>query len=147
MILALDLGNTFGFAIKQSASIHSGSRTLIDKPKSNSGKKFMLFNSWLAYDLPKGIKRVYFEDVKRHNSLYSARAYCGYLAILQAWCEKSSIECTGIGVGQIKKFWTGNGRASKEMMIEEAKRRGFDVVDDNHADAYALLHYVIRLGG
>lgn len=144
MILALDLGNKYGFAIKQSASIHSGFERLVSKPGINPGKKFHLFDTWLSYDLPKGIKHVYYEDVKRHVSLYNARAYCGYLAILQAWCSRNNIKCEGVGVGQIKKFWTGKGNATKEMMIEGARRRGFDVSDDNHADALALLHCVLQ---
>lgn len=144
MILALDLGNSFGYAIKQSATIDSGFDRLVNKAGSEPGKKFHLFDTWLNYDLPKGIKYVYYEEVMRHASLYNARAYCGYLAILQAWCVKNQIECRGVGVGTIKKFWTGKGNATKQMMILESKRRGFDIDNDNQADALALLHCVMQ---
>lgn len=145
MILALDLGNNFGFAIKQSATIDSGFDRLVNKAGSEPGKKFHLFDTWLNYDLPKGIKYVYYEEVMRHASLYNARAYCGYLAILQAWCVKNQIECRGVGVKTIKKFWTGRGNATKQMMIEEAKRRGFEVVSHDEVDAIALLHFACQI--
>lgn len=143
MILALDLGNSYGWAIKQSSTIDSGFDRLVSKTGSDPGKKFQLFDTWLAHELPKGIKYVYYEDVKRHNGLYAARAYCGYLAILQAWCHRNEIKCSGVGVGRIKKTWTGKGNATKQMMIDEAKRRGFDVITDDQADALALLHCVM----
>jgi len=144
MILAIDLGNEFGWAINQSAAIDSGWNRLTNKPGLDPGKKFKLFDYWLNYETSESIEVVYFEDVKRHVSLCNARAYCGFLAILQSWCYKKEIECVGVGVGTIKKFWTGNGRADKEMMIKEANIRGFDTDNDNEADALALLHYVIE---
>lgn len=143
MILALDLGNEFGWAIKQSATIDSGWNRLTNKPGSGPGEKFKLFEYWLKWETAEGIEAVYFEDVKRHVSLYNARAYCGFLAILQSWCYKKEIKCVGVGVGTIKKFWVGNGRATKEMMIAAANKRGFETKNDNEADALALLHYVI----
>ncbi|MCL5459626.1 hypothetical protein M3M33_13405, partial [Loigolactobacillus coryniformis] len=59
------------------------------------------------------------------------------------YAYRRGIPCLGVGVGQIKKFWTGNGRATKEMMIAEANKRGFDTDNANCADAIALLNYVI----
>jgi hypothetical protein len=41
----------------------------------------------------------------------------------------------------IKKFWTGSGRAKKPDMIAEAQKRGYELVDDNQADAVALYVY------
>jgi hypothetical protein len=140
-ILSLDLGNEFGWAIKKSATIDSGSDWLSKKGTTDHGRKFYNWACWLndMHD----IESVYYEKVMRHVSVHSAHAYGGYLAILQMWTHKRNIECSGVGVGQIKKFWTGNGRATKEMMIAEANKRGFDTDNDNCADALALLHYVV----
>ena len=146
MILAIDLGNTFGWAIKQSYTIDSGWDRLSNKTKSEPGKRFTLFYYWLQEQDGKGIEVVYFEDVKRHKGLYAARAYCGYLAVLQSWAHKREIKCVGVGVGVIKKFWTGKGDAKKPLMIAEAVKRGFEITDDNQADALALLHCAIELG-
>ena len=62
------------------------------------------------------------------------------MAVLQAFCEENSIPYTGYPVGTIKKFFTGNGKAPKNLMIEEARRRGHNVVDDNAADACAIWY-------
>lgn len=142
-ILALDLGNTFGYAIKQLNTINSGWERLT-KGKCDPGKKFNLFEYWLQDQSDLNISAIYYEDVVRHCSMYNARAYCGYLAILQSYCYSHNIKCEGIGVKTIKKFWTGNGNATKQMMIEEANKRGFDIQNDNQVDALALLHYVIE---
>lgn len=144
MILAIDLGNELGYAIKKHSTIESGWKRLTNGSKNHSGKKFELFRLWLDELDEIDIKEIYYEDVRRHNGLFAARAYGGYLAILQMWAHERNIECSGVGVGQIKKFWTGNGRADKEMMIKEANKRGFDTDNDNCADALALLHYVIE---
>lgn len=141
-ILALDLGNTFGYAIKQSNTINSGWERLT-KGKCDPGIKFHNFEYWLQEQSDLNISSIYYEDVVRHCSMYNARAYCGYLAILQSYCYTHDIKCEGVGVTTIKKFWAGYGKASKEMMIKEANKRGFDVINENEADALALLHYVI----
>jgi len=144
MILAIDPGNTFGYSIKKRTTIVSGFVCLTTGSKNHAGKKFELFRLWLD-DLDSiDLKEIWYEDVKRHNGLHAARAYCGYVAVLGMYAYKRGIPCSGVGVGQIKKFWTGNGRADKEMMIAEAKKRGFDTDNDNQADALALLHYVIE---
>lgn len=39
----------------------------------------------------------------------------------------------------IKKYWTGNGRATKMDMIDRATDLGFNVENDHEADALALL--------
>ena len=143
-ILALDLGNKFGWAIKQNSTIDSGWEKLSTNAK-NHGKKFYLFSCWLREQDNLDIDKVYHEDVRNHAGVYAAHAYGGYLAILQVWAYKREIECVGVGVGQIKKFWTGKGNASKEMMIAEANKRGFETQNDNESDALALLHYALDL--
>ena len=141
-IIALDIGNQFGYAIKQRVTIVSGYDFLSKKGTTDHGRKFYNWACWLNDVVD--VDAVYYEDVRRHNGLFAARAYGGYLAILQMWAHERNIECVGVGVGQIKKFWTGNGRADKDMMIKEANKRGFDTDNDNCADALALLHYVIE---
>lgn len=142
-ILALDLGNKFGWATKQK-TVSSGWERLT-KGKCHPGKKFMLFHYWLQECTYNDITVIYYEDVVRHCSRDNARAYCGYLAILQSYTHKHDIQCRGIGVKQIKKFWTGSGNASKDLMVAEAKRRGFDITQDDEADALAILHCGIAM--
>lgn len=144
MILAIDPGNEYGWALKKYSTIESGWERLTNGSKNHTGKKFELFRLWLDDLESIDLKEIWYEEVKRHNGLHAARAYCGYVAVLQMYACRRGIPCSGVGVGTIKKFWTGNGRADKEMMIKEANKRGFDTDNDNQADALALLHYVIE---
>lgn len=91
----------------------------------------------------RGVREVYFEEVRRHLGTDAAHIYGGLLATLQAWCEENSIPYRGVPVGTIKKHATGKGNAGKTEMIEAAKSRGFSPKDDNEADALALLHYAL----
>lgn len=144
MILSIDLGNEYGYAIKKYSTIESGWGRLTNGSKNHTGKKFELFRLWLEEFDAIDLTEIWYEDVKRHNGLHAARAYCGYVAVLNMYAYKRGILCSGVGVGQIKKFWTGNGRADKQQMVDEARSRGFEDVDnDNWADALALLHYVM----
>ena len=59
------------------------------------------------------------------------------------WCEEWLTPYQGVPVGTIKLFATGKGNANKEMMIDSAQKCGYDVVDDNQADAIHLLRYAI----
>lgn len=139
-ILALDLGNEFGWAVKQT-TISSGWERLSKNNKS-PGKRFREFRFWLADQ--NDIDEVYFEDVKKHAGVLAAHAYGGYLAVLQMWAYNRGISCVGVGVGVIKKSWTGKGNASKQMMIDEAILREIDVCNHNEVDALALLEYAIK---
>jgi Holliday junction resolvasome RuvABC endonuclease subunit len=140
-VLALDLGTTTGFALLHPTGlVMSGSWSLKSKRMESVGMRYVRFREHL--DMMKtnnGVRQVYFEEVRRHMGVDAAHMYGGYLSHLQAWCCEHEIEWQGVPVGQIKLFWTGNGRASKEMMIAEARRRGYDPCDDNEADAIAIL--------
>jgi Holliday junction resolvasome RuvABC endonuclease subunit len=65
--------------------------------------------------------------------------YGAFMYILAMVCEELKIRCVGLGVGSIKKYATGSGRATKEDMIVFAKSCGFNPVDDNAADGLAIL--------
>lgn len=144
MILCVDLGNEYGYAIKQSASIDYGWDKLTSGSKNNPGKKFQLFEFWLRELNDIELTGIYYELVQWNNGASASRAHSGYIAVLQMYAYRREIQCEGVAVKTIKKFWTGNGNASKEMMIEEAVKRGFDTDNDNCADALALLHYVLN---
>jgi Holliday junction resolvasome RuvABC endonuclease subunit len=50
------------------------------------------------------------------------------------------IPCVPYHVSTVKLQFTGDGRASKEDTIKEAKKYVKKVVDDNHADAIAVWY-------
>jgi Holliday junction resolvasome RuvABC endonuclease subunit len=65
------------------------------------------------------------------------------MACLMQFCEKHNIDYCGVMVGTIKKYFTGRGNASKSDMINHARTLGFQVKNDNEADALALLCYAL----
>lgn len=146
-VLALDLGTTTGWALAPRGGVlRSGSFRLDPSKLGGNGRRWIGFREWLTAKAREvgGVHAVYFEDVKNHAGVIAAHVYGGYLAMLEAWCAANNIPLHGVGVGTAKKAWTGNGRASKDQMISEAERRGITVIDDNHADALAILAYAVE---
>jgi hypothetical protein len=50
-------------------------------------------------------------------------------------------------VGTVKKHATGSGNAGKPAMIAAARARGFNLTDDNEADALAILLWALETRG
>jgi crossover junction endodeoxyribonuclease RuvC len=144
MLLALDLGTKTGWATRSNAGVSHGTQSFANDRFSGGGMRYLKFEKWLM-SLPKP-SQVVFEEVRRHAATDAAHVYGGLMATLTKWCESEGIPYQGVPVGTIKKFWTGKGNGKKDVMIAEAKRRGFNPQDDNDADALALLHYWINEG-
>jgi Holliday junction resolvasome RuvABC endonuclease subunit len=146
-ILALDLGTTTGWALRQlDGTISSG--TVAFKPErfEGGGMRFLRFKRWLTEikQSTDGLDAVYFEEVRRHAGVDAAHAYGGFMAHLTAWCEHHQIPYQGVPVGTIKKHVTSKGNASKDEVIAAVKAKGFAPVDDNEADALALLDWAMN---
>ena len=128
------------------ATITSGTENFKPHRFEGGGMRFLRFKQWLNELLAASvhINAVYFEEVRRHAGVDAAHAYGGFMGHLTAWCEHHNIPYQGVPVGTIKKHATGKGNAGKDEMIAAAKARGHDPVDDNEADALALLHWAIE---
>ena len=59
--------------------------------------------------------------------------------ILAAVCEAHQIPYEGCEVGEIKKYITGHGRATKNDVVKAVSNLGFSPADDNEADSLAIL--------
>ncbi len=141
-ILAVDLGTTTGWAIRNEFGITSGSISFKPSRFEGGGMRYLHFQRWLS-ELPK-VNIVYFEEVRRHLGVDSAHAYGGFLSHLTSWCEMNKIPYSGIPVGTIKRFITGKGNASKMEVIKAVEALGHSPIDDNEADALALLHLAVE---
>lgn len=137
-ILALDTARKMGWAIR-SEGIASGVIDFGSKP----GKKFLGFSNFLESNLG-DVDVVYYEKVRRHLGTAAAHAYGGFQAILQMQCFCHNIPLKEVSVGEAKKMLTGKGNAKKHEMIQGAIDKGFSPVDDNEADAIAILLYGIQ---
>ena len=146
-ILALDLGTTTGWALRESSGhITSGTESFKPQRFEGGGMRFLRFKRWLS-EIKQSCDEIdclHFEEVRRHVSTDAAHAYGGFLATLTAWCEHHQIPYQGVPVGTIKKHATGKGNAGKEDVIAAIRARGHAPVDDNEADALALLHWAIE---
>jgi Holliday junction resolvasome RuvABC endonuclease subunit len=143
-ILALDLGTTTGWAYSGGVgnSLNdSGIWSLAPSRHESSGMRWIKFRQSLRR-FENMVDIVLYEEVARHLGTHAAHIYGGFVAILQDWCQENNIEYQGIPVATIKKFATGKGNASKQMMIDHARnilRR--EPVDDNEADAVCLMNH------
>ena len=150
VILALDLGQKTGWAARNAdGAIASG--TALFKPGrfEGGGMVYLRFRAWLQEvdETAGGIGAVYFEEVRSHRGVAASHAYGGFLAHLTAWAEANKIPYRGVPVATIKRHITGKGNADKEAVIAAVRDLGFEPVDDNEADALALLDWALETGG
>jgi len=143
-ILAIDLGTTTGWALAgRDGIVKGGSERFAPKSNESQAQRWMKFRRWLS-DLGQSageINVVYYERVLHHSAVQAAHVYGGLEALLQIWCEVNRVRMVTVSPGTIKKHWTGKGNADKAAMIAAARAKGLSPVDDNHADALALLSY------
>ncbi len=147
-VLALDLGTKCGWALHMRGGAISGG-SVNCAPGGVPGQRWLTFRNHLT-EMKRAageIHVVYFEDVKNHKGPLAAHVYGGFLAHLETWCALNNIRMVPCGVGVIKKHWTGKGNADKAAMVAEARSRGFVPVDDNHADALAILALALDTEG
>jgi crossover junction endodeoxyribonuclease RuvC len=147
-ILALDLGTTTGWAMfSPPGATISGTWDLRPKKYEGAGMRFVKLRAKLD-DLHKAgpITGVAFEAVRRHRGTDAAHVYGGLMGCLEEWCEaqEPKVPYEGLGVGEVKKNWTGKGNADKHAMIAEARARGYEVIDDNESDALAVLDLKLK---
>jgi Holliday junction resolvasome RuvABC endonuclease subunit len=141
-ILAIDIGTQTGWArCSRAGTVVSGSDNFAPRRMEASGQRWLKFRAFLNEQrLQAGeIHAVYFEDVKQHAGTLAAHVYGGFLACLEMWCAANNVPLRPVGVGAIKKHWTGKGNADKVAMSDAAHARGFRPKDSNEADALAIL--------
>lgn len=144
-VLALDLGTKTGYALRQrDGKIIHGTERFTPRASWSPGQKWQRYRAWLSGVIVQHhVTQIAYEDVFRHLGVDAAHAYGGYLAMLEMVADQHNVTLVAVGVGTIKKHWTGKGNAKKDEMIAEAKRRGFHPDTDNAADALAILSWAV----
>ena len=158
MVLALDIGTKLGWAV---GGTLNHKQRVFDSGMINLGK--VVVNQRLSELWRK------LTDIKReHEPLWavvedwvgglrtkvgkpiSTRApiVCGeYLGVIRLWAISNGLMWRDpVNSATLKKAATGNGHASKAVMVSAANRRWSlnpPCVDDNHADALHLLGYTL----
>lgn len=138
-VLALDLATVTGWAISRTGmAIQSGRLTMI--AGGRQGQRLKRFHTFLV-DIKNrsgGIDFVTWEDAWCQPGIAN-QVHHNLVGVLLNWCEHHGIGYKKIAVATIKKHATGSGRAKKPDMIAAARAKGFNVIDDNEADALHLL--------
>ena len=139
-ILALDLGSLLGFAVLSQGKVVSGTYDMRPAKGQHPGMRFAIFENEFLRQF-RSVREVYYEEVRRHEGTHAAHVYGALWGILVKWCYENSIPCYSREVAAIKKFATGKGNSKKELVIDAMRKRGYDPVDDNEADALAILSF------
>ncbi len=148
-LIAFDLGTKCGYAARINGQVNSGVMDLApasSRKHEGAGLRYMRFREKLSVLLSEAnaVSVAVFESVRRHLGVDAAHVYGGLLATLTSECERRNIPYEGIGVQEIKRYATGKGNAGKEEVIAAVRVMGYDPIDDNEADAIALLYYKIN---
>lgn len=139
--LGIDPGTKCGWAVLDAAGdrIASGVLDLRSRRHEGGGMRFVRARRKLAEVIEAyPPSAVIYEEIRRHAGTTAAHVYGGIVAVLSALCEELSLPYQGIPVGTVKKYATGKGNASKDMMMQAARSKWPEVpakMDDNEADA------------
>jgi Holliday junction resolvasome RuvABC endonuclease subunit len=148
-VLALDLGNPFGWAVNIGRDIHS------DVALKFADREEMQFAGCLASTIalykPSAIV---FENACFQQG-HAAQTWHSQRGILAAVCQQQGILYEGIAVGTIKKHITGSGKFSKpkrksdpeyKMLTGLRERYKIEATDWNEADAIGVLLTALETG-
>jgi hypothetical protein len=150
-VLGLDLGTKTGYAM----SLNDGRLSLgtwkLKTPTAKEKQARMnrrcdprvgeLFK--LLCNLPEP-RLVIFEDVQFASTTLQCQLWAGLRSsVWLAFGRNPAVIVECVPVGTLKKFATGHGGATKEMMEVAFKALGFSTIglDDNAIDAYFLLRW------
>lgn len=144
-ILALDLGTKLGWAVRnRDGRIAHGTEIFTPRKSWTPGQRWLRARSFLTDLIVRHQATVIaYEDVKRHAGTDAAHAYGAFLCLVQMVADSHRAALMPVGVGTIKKHWTGKGNADKAAMEAQARARGFRPETDNDADALAILHWAV----
>ncbi len=143
-ILALDLATTTGWATNALDRV-SGTVEFALRRGESPGMRFLRCRAWLnEFWQLIGARLDVLVYEQAHHRGGAATAVCvGLVTTAQSFAAEHDIELMPVHTASLKKWATGKGNASKEMMIEAARVRGWQPQDDNEADAELLLDYAI----
>jgi Holliday junction resolvasome RuvABC endonuclease subunit len=146
---AFDLALNTGFCVGQSFDANnpkkllSGSHNFQKGSNRHKGDRFLRALLWFENFLEDHEPDVvYYEEVTFSHHKGST-VYGGLFSILAALCRAHNVHMIGVNVKVLKKHATGNGNATKAMMIDSCRSYGIDPVDDDEADAVCLYQYAV----
>lgn len=132
-LLALDIATNMGWCV------HDGGGTVNLKKGFSKNRLYEIY--WFLNDmhLSYNLDTIAVERIAgQHKQALIVMAMLR--GVVEFFAYKHGIDVIEFSPGEIKKYYTGNGRASKEMMIEQYIKINNEMPqDDNHADAHAIF--------
>lgn len=142
-LLALDVATTTGYY-----SLHgSGVWNFSERLARNDGKQHKAFrDTLLDFISAHGIRKIVAEDISVNKHFTDIRKLSELRGILLEVCDEFCLpEPEFVHVAALKKFATGNGRATKAEMIAACRNHyRFEPRTHDEADAFMLFHYFCR---
>ena len=142
-LLALDIATHTGYFCTSGF----GTWNFTESKRRNDNKQHKDFRDTLmSYIVSNGIRHIVAEDINVNNHFTDMRKLSEFRGILFEICDELDLdEPTFVNVATLKKWATGNGRATKPEMIKACiDKYRFTPKDDNVSDACHLFHYFIR---
>lgn len=134
-ILALDLGTKTGYATADESGVEAFHEETL-------GGKLARFMMWVdATLLDYQVELVAYEQPHFRGGP-ATRLLLGMAGIVEAKCAEKGIRCESVHSATLKKWATGNGRASKDEMRGAAQKFSDKAwIDDNEVDAYLMMRW------
>ena len=146
-VLSLDIAEHCGYySLYCGGTEHFPTTERAPKKLGLDYQQHKAFGDWLEGLITEnGFKVVVAEDVNVGTHFMALRKLSELRGVLFYVCAKLGVPIIFFNVADVKKWSTGSGTASKEMMISYCKKRWhIDPVDDNHSDAIHIFYYFIK---
>lgn len=145
-ILALDLATHCGWAVNPPHEEPDFGTEVLPSTGKNVGRFIAAYDVWLRQmlEIQKPVLVIYEQPSLFAKSTPDTVIKLNGLATHTEFiCHKQGLKCLSANPSQLKKFFTGSGKAKKDDMVAAARRRGWRVGDDNQADACAVRAWAI----
>lgn len=139
-VLGLDIATMCGYY----STHESGAWNFYESKARNDNKQHKAFRDTLIGFIRKySIRQVVAEDINVNNHFTDMRKLSEFRGILLEVCDELDLpEPAFINVATVKKFATGNGRATKIEMIHACvEKYGYRPRTDDEADAFWIYRY------
>lgn len=147
-VLSLDVAQHTGFySCKESGTVFFPNTDKAPKKLGPDYEQHKAFRDWIVSMVKKhGFRLIVAEDVNVGSQFSALRKLSQFQGVLYEVCATLRVPLIVANVVAIKKFATGKGNATKQEMIEAARRRWkYDCEqDDNLADAMHIFHYITK---
>ena len=153
-VLACDLGTHFGWALRTSACITSGTLNLTERARETRGDRLLRLWRWLHnVQRAQPLSLVAYELVQHmgDKQRLAAHCYAQFQAVLLMFAARNEIPVVDVHTGTLKKAITGRGShpkgTGKDAMQAAVMALGYTPDSYDEADAIGVLHWAINIRG